>query len=500
MLASAMTVIDLFDEFHRADIRYCHWKSNEHLAEAMAGDTDFDILVDPAQRRQVEEALLRSQYKRFTAVNGMSYPAVEDYLGFNPETGKLAHIHLHYRLTVGEKHLKGYRLPWEELLLRTRVWNEVSQVYTAHPEAELLLLLTRAILKIRLRDRLAQLAGKRYFRGGMEKEYQWLCERVNPESCGMLCAELFGASARPAGETLLRQTPDLRSLLAFRRAIAPRLRLYRTYPPATARWLRLVREIAWLKAGVNKRYRHAGVPLQRTVPSGGILVAFLGADGSGKSTLLRNIRSFFSWKLDVFSVYFGSGDGPSSPLRYPLCVVRKLLRRRGSAGQTGGKNAGAADNRRKPSLLGRLARVLWALALSWEKRQKLLAAWSARNRGMIVITDRYPQAEVMGFTDGPLLDRYRTHRFAFLRWLAGWEALPYQWANLNPPDLVIRLNVDPETAVARKPEMTVQEVQRRVQAVQSLHFPAATRIVEVDANRPLDEVLLTVKSSIWSRL
>ena len=48
-------------------IRYCHWKSNEHLKEALDGDTDLDVLFDPAQRRELERVFDECGLKRFRA-------------------------------------------------------------------------------------------------------------------------------------------------------------------------------------------------------------------------------------------------------------------------------------------------------------------------------------------------------------------------------------------------------------------------------------------------
>jgi hypothetical protein len=39
-----------------------------------------------------------------------------------------------------------------------------------------------------------------------------------------------------------------------------------------------------------------------------------------------------------------------------------------------------------------------------------------------------------------------------------------------------------------------------VEAIKSLTFPPETRIKDVDADRPLDEVLLAVKHCIWQEL
>ena len=37
-------------------VRLVHWKSNGHLAEALAGETDLDVFADPLQREAVAAA------------------------------------------------------------------------------------------------------------------------------------------------------------------------------------------------------------------------------------------------------------------------------------------------------------------------------------------------------------------------------------------------------------------------------------------------------------
>jgi thymidylate kinase len=236
-----------------------------------------------------------------------------------------------------------------------------------------------------------------------------------------------------------------------------------------------------------------------------VLVAFMGPDGAGKSRLANQIASWLRWKLDARVSYFGSGDGPSSLARWPLKLgLRAALAlrvwapgRRGSAAPNGDDpGAGGRGAAREPGL----ARALWALVLALEKRQNLRRAWRARNRGIIVVCDRFPQNQVMGFNDGPLLHRWSRSSSGLLRALARWESAPYRWAEAHPPQLVIKLHVSPEVAVARKPEMRVEEIQRRIGALVSLRYPAGTRVVDLDADRRWEAVLLDCKMRVWESL
>jgi hypothetical protein len=136
--------------------------------------------------------------------------------------------------------------------------------------------------------------------------------------------------------------------------------------------------------------------------------------------------------------------------------------------------------------------MVWAAAVAREKRTKLLAARRAASRGLVVVTDRYPQNEIRGFNDGPLLTR--------LAWapsrLRRWEARVYALAQRLPPDLVIKLIVRPETAARREPEMAPTVIEKRIEAIPRLAFSGA-RIVSINAEQPLADVVRAVKQEIW---
>jgi hypothetical protein len=119
---------------------------------------------------------------------------------------------------------------------------------------------------------------------------------------------------------------------------------------------------------------------------------------------------------------------------------------------------------------------------------------------MVVIADRFPQTQIPGFTDGPRLEHWLRHRSRLLRGLAARERAAYRLADVFPPDLVVRLHVTPEVAAKRRPETTPASLTRRVAAIERLSFPPAAQVLEVDATRPLDEVVLEVKHAIWTSL
>jgi hypothetical protein len=490
-----------FAELHDEKIPYCHWKSNEHLAAGLEGLTDLDILVDGRWGTALDRVLAGSGFKRFPAVPAAAYPGIDDYLVFDPPTGRLVHLHLHYQLTLGERFLKGHRLPWEHFLLTTSLRDPESGVHIADPHAELVLLLVRAALKVRLRD---QLAGDRpYLREGSLREFQWLRERVDPDRLLLVGRTLLGEEAARYVATTLAKPLTARDLVVFRRALQGLLDQYRTFDAAEARWRRWTRE---LRARWHRVARRRGrmYPGRRTLPHGGRIIAFLGSDGSGKSTLVREIGTWLSWKVDVVGLYFGSGDGPASLVRRPLQWLRWARRRVPRVAAVRSTSPSAPDLGHGGEMVTsphrRVMRIWWALSLAREKRRRLRLALRARNLCVVAICDRFPQNQIMGFTDGPLLDPWSDSRSTLLRMAARRERVAYTAATLSPPDMVIKLNVTPEVALARKPDMLADALPRRIEAIHQLTFPPQTRVVEIDANQPLPDVLLQVKRAVWEAL
>jgi len=146
------------------------------------------------------------------------------------------------------------------------------------------------------------------------------------------------------------------------------------------------------------------------------------------------------------------------------------------------------------------ARVIWAVALAYERRGKLHTLTRARNRGLVVVCDRYPQNQFPDFNDGPMLRSWRDHPWRLLRGLAEWEGAPYRWAEHVVPDLVLKLHVRADVAQRRKPDMALQDLERRAEAVRSLRFPGVTETVDIDADEPLEQVARRIRRCIWRKL
>jgi thymidylate kinase len=499
-----VVVTELSRGLHEAGVSYCHWKSNEHLHAAVQGDTDLDLLVDRQSALRVTRVLAEAGYKRMVAIPARAYVGIEDYLALDHTTGKLVHVHLHYRLIVGEKFLKGHRLPWEERMLAGRRLDLDTGMYVTAPELELIVLLVRAALKLRRREILG-------FGGGgpgdhdFLRELRWLSGRADPVLLRSEATDLLGRPGAEMVAALMRAEPDRAMLVRFGRAIAGVTQEWRTYPAAEATRRRWMREWSARSARLWSRVLGVRRVTRFHDPRGGVIIAFLGADGSGKSTVTNAVASWLSWRMEVLPLYLGFGDGPVSWVRMPLRGLKLLYarRRRLPAAPQELPRESSAREMRVPSLRD-IPRALWLVLWSWsvvrEKRSRLRQARRGRNLGLVVLCDRYPQAQIMGLGDGPLLGHWERHPWAWLRAVAKWELEAYREMEAVVPDLVIKLHVSPEVSAARKQDVSLDSLVRRVDVVKRVHFSARTQVAHVDADEPIEQVLLEVQRAIWEAL
>lgn len=466
-------------------LRFVHWKSNGHLAEALAGLTDLDIFADPLQRDAVADCLKEQGCVRVLSQPWASYPDVEDWLAVDPETGRFLHLHLHFALVTGLRRVKHLRIPWGEALLINADHALDAAWPTPTAEMELMILLVRMWAKMPPRRRLH---GPR-LPPHVRRELDWLLSRADPAILRRLSGELLPGLDAGAVAALVASPPptDEAVLDVSRRAYAELNGAYRqSWPAALLRgsWLNLRASAA----KELRKVRPATVTGKR-VAGPGLVVAFIGSDGSGKSTLTREIRKWLRYKLDVHFYYMGSGEG-STRLLDRLRHAAKARTRR--------------DKLKPPRPEGRqrarpqgMASRLFALHQLGAIRAKLRALREAHRLaegGSIVVLDRFPQAQFDGIYDGPRLQDGRS--FA---WAARAERGAFAKARPLAPHLVVKLVVPAEIGHARKPDHSLATLQRKAEITQKLVFPNS-QVVEIDASQPLDAVILAARMAVWRAL
>jgi hypothetical protein len=216
------------------------------------------------------------------------------------------------------------------------------------------------------------------------------------------------------------------------------------------------------------------------------LIAVVGCDGSGKSTLAGDLLAHVRATRPADTVYLGLGSGAMGnrikawPLVGP--VIERFLSKRASK---------ARDPKDTIPGIG-TALVLYRFSL--KRKAQFETLLDLRRCGIVAVTDRYPQVDVPGFYDGPGLSAARPDGWLVAK-LAAKERAIYDWMASHVPTLVIRLNIDAETALARKPDHDPALIAQKVAATPRLTFQGAP-IVDLDATMDYADELALAKAAV----
>lgn len=218
------------------------------------------------------------------------------------------------------------------------------------------------------------------------------------------------------------------------------------------------------------------------------MIAIVGCDGSGKSTVNEQALEWVRKYAPAESAHLGKQGGNVGRALNNLPLIGKWLEK--IQKDKAVKVHKAQDLKKTPEFLPSL--VMYLFAIRRVRRYKRMLA--LREKGMVMITDRYPQLEFPQAIDGPGLD-VNAQGSTLVGWMAKKEQEAFEWMTSYIPDVVIRLNVDVDTAHARKPDHTRKSLEKKTKIVPLLTFNGAS-IVEIDTLQPLDDVVKNVQKAI----
>jgi hypothetical protein len=486
---------ELFLSLERQGIRYCHWKSNLRLDKSLRGETDLDLLVHKDDRDIFIRTLDEHGIKLLNPAAGKDYPGVVNYLGFDPQSAKLFHLHVHYQLVLGEQFVKNTVLPFETLFIEnTRMKQGIKVPF---PELEIIILSIRALLKYRDRDVIKDILSIRS--SGIPKhileEIEWLLRQISKPHMAYYLDKV--AHVIPEDiveeflETITRFPRNGFKLFSLRKRLRRSLRPY-------LRQSRLI--------GALKYYREAYqqiIPLHNASPnrkmtlgSGGKTIALIGADGSGKSSMSGALVKWLSWKLDVRLYYLGSKQ--PSLLSKTIYYLFRIARRghRSSSHVFGETNpiTRILENLRNTLLYSH------HLSTGHDRYRRYRAGCKHASKGSIVIYDRYPLEAPL---DGPRIQSVKLnengpiHRVFFRH-----EEQLYE--RIRPPDFCLVLNVSPEVSTNRKPDHNPEVVAAKCRFVNELGTPDENKngwnFIHINADLPYEDVSHQIKTTAWSVL
>ena len=478
---------ELFGKWNDYSIKYCHWKSNEHLAAGLNGETDLDILLDKSFNNQVCHIFKSLDFLPCKSQYGSRYPNVEDWIGFDKETGKLIHIHLHYTMITGHKGMKEYYLPWSTDVLNTRIIDEQSGIYISDPNWEIITLYTRICLKATFSQKEKARNESYQTDEDIVREIEFLKKHVEWNKVRSNLYLYYKESSSVILEIMKESEINPSKFLELVNVIEVEMKPYNRYGSLTTALLKhyyrlVITAMAWLKRKKN----HTCILRKTPKSQKGIVIAFLGQDGAGKSTITEEIEKWLKWKLEVRRFYLGSGD-------HFMSWEKKLQ--------------GKLADSRFPLL--KLFQSFLAVTIYCKISRRVLRDVKRANyyssKGGIALFDRFPQVLYPNINDGPKI-RYRfvqkSTSFILkttLKIFANIEERNLKDAVCYSPKVVIKLILPPEESIRRKPQENIELIRKKHEIIKSLQFDNS-HVYEIDATDFFDKELIRIKNIIWGEI
>ncbi|QWT22048.1 hypothetical protein KPL74_08580 [Bacillus sp. NP157] len=220
-------------------------------------------------------------------------------------------------------------------------------------------------------------------------------------------------------------------------------------------------------------------------PSAPLLIALVGADGAGKSTVAKHLVRWLGQFGPAEQVHLGKQAGNMGRALAGAPVIGGLVGRFLRKKSDGVK--GRIKAHRQPTLVP----ALIITAFSLRRLRRFRRMLSMRRRGTAIVTDRFPQIGTPNAFDGPGFP-FDAQGSWVVTQLARFEHAAFQRMVRHTPDLVVRLHVSLDVAVARKPDHRREALARKIAILPGLAFGLA-KVVEIDADAPLPDVLAAVE-------
>lgn len=215
------------------------------------------------------------------------------------------------------------------------------------------------------------------------------------------------------------------------------------------------------------------------------LIAVVGADGSGKSRLSADLIEHINRRRRAEAGYLGEGSSVTGRKigRWPLIgpMLKKAFER-------------VADQLRDPAApIPGIIAAKYALHRSNRRHRRFQDLVEKRRRGVVIVTDRYPQVECPGLHDGPILAGVATRKT--LARIQAEERAIYEEMAAYVPTLVIRLRIDIDTAMKRKPDHDRNLVAMKIASLPAITFNNAP-MLDLDATMDYGEELARAEAAV----
>lgn len=495
----------LFSSWNCNQVDYCHWKSNEHLMEGLDGLTDLDVYVSPTHQKLADDLLRKEGFLQCLTQKSARYPKVEEWIGFDEESGKLIHVHLHFQVITGTKFCKEYVFPIDDLIIKTRVLDEETNVYVTDPNLEIIILYSRVVLKASNKKAIS-------LDNDYTREIEYLKAHINKQTVLDYCKVLLMDNGDIFYKYIASDALNTEEWFSLYKIVRKWLNPYKKYSDVSVFFRHkyfLYRSMAIQL--LNKKIGSHVID-KKTFPGVELSVCFIGQDGCGKSTITQDIRKWLNWKVASDRFYLGSGDLYNSYLKRllerPVKNNKNAVLKEPKTANISTKKEGESKNVKQGVMKSiavwgwNVLRAYYLAGIAKRSYKEVKKSASYMKCGGIALYDRFPQIQFEGLYDGPKINKqlvaHGDDNF-LIRWFSNREKRWLEKTQKYQPTVLFKLVLPPEESLRRKPFEDYEAVCKKSKITEQLVFESSN-VYTVDATQDYNLELLQVKRIIWRHL
>lgn len=477
--------IELVNKLNASEIKYCHWKNNFDLEQAFSGNDDLDLLIE---RKGYEEflSIVYGLGFKLAANRQMQIPSVFHLYGMDQESNEILHLHVYTRLITGESHLKNYHLNIESIVLK-QCSKSLYDIPIPSADVEMLVYLIRYFIKIScLPGLILHLLHKSEF----DDEYNSILSRMKNDEA-ILSTELLDDKLVEEMFLTYKNNKSLVNKILFGLRIRRKIRYLNRYSVISQFLFRYWQIIYRLINKLVLKQR------KRLSSNNGSIVTICGLDATGKTTVTSSVYKWLNKQFDVKLIHVGKP--PPVILTFPIRLAL-LIYRKNKYGKNEKKAVLIKSDSERNDSVGYVYAARY-LALAYERYSLLRKAKKWRERGFVVLCDRYVSSG-LGQMDSPRIDASNSHS-KVIQLIADIEKLLYSY--VPQPDLLINLTVPIEVAIQRnnsrekQDKETDNELIERYRVNSSMNYKAENQY-EINTETNINDVLASVKTLIWTNV
>jgi thymidylate kinase len=472
---------DLIDELNKENIRYCHWKSNLLLNDALDGYDDLDLLVNRDDIYKFEKLIIQLGFKEASNKN-ISFSSIKHFYGYDNKSGELLHLHIYYQVKTGPSWTKSIHFDFENYILDNLIVHE-SGIHIPKKHIELVIFIFRIMLKYSKVNEFI-LVNREHER--TLNEIIYLQNGANRDKVKEFLESYFSNISEKEFYSyidIIRDGSKIKKYLAGKR-VKKRLKEYRYMGSLKENYINISQ---LFYRSFNKLF----FKQKKKIHSTGTLIVIAGLDATGKTTITYDLKKWLGKNFTLSLIHFGKPN--STLITYPFNFLIKLLRREASSNNN--LKSSIQQDTPKPFIY-----LVRQVILAYDRYTLAKKCWEKTSSGEIVILDRY-KSEDYGVMDSK---RLNTIHYSGLKLkLAEFENHLYD--TMPTPDVLFYLTVPVEIAVQRnhnrikEGKESEEFIRLRHKQNRDLNYIAHHTYI-IDTNQPYESEIRDIKSKIWNIL